>query len=116
MQRQITELLALGGLPPEKTVTVDQLEKIESLVVSIVKPLSNVEAEALVTVFGDDGCYGIAKSVMLLIETAPEWPIESCLANVHNVWVKTLAERAASAGIGFSDGADRLASIPIAPK
>ena len=100
MQRQITELLALGTLPSEKTATVDQLEKVESLVVSIEKPLTKEEAEALVTVFGDDGCFGIARSVMLLVETAPEWPIQSCLANSQNLWVKTLTERAASAGQG----------------
>ncbi|NMG67633.1 hypothetical protein GPA19_22070 [Azoarcus indigens] len=75
------------------------MEVIESLVLAIQKPVTNQEAEALVSIFGGDGCFGIAWSVLHLIETAPGWPIKKCLTISENIWVSMLIERSANAGL-----------------
>ena len=99
MQKPVLDLITLGTLPPESSATVNQLEVIEALVLSIEKPITDQEAEALVSVFGGDGCFGIAWSVLHLIETAPSWPIKRCLTKSENIWVEMLIERSKNAGL-----------------
>lgn len=99
MQKPVLELISLDALPSEKTATVSQLEVIEALVLAIQRPITDQEAEALVSVFGEDECFGIAWSVLHLIETAPNWPIKKCLTKSENIWVSMLIERSKNAGL-----------------
>jgi hypothetical protein len=97
MRKQLADFVALGVLPSEKTATVNQMEKIEAMLASIEKPLSEEEAAALIPVLGDDNCFGVAKSVLQLIESTPGWPLPACLLNTSNKWVAMLIQRADSA-------------------
>lgn len=80
LRPEIEKLVAEGVLPNEKTPDLARLRLCESLYRAIQRPLTDSEACAMVQVLGDDGCFGLASSVIALIETAPGWPIEACLA------------------------------------
>jgi hypothetical protein len=42
---------------------------------------------------GTDDCFGLAWSVLHLVETAPGWPIEERLQDADNEWVSRLKQR-----------------------
>jgi hypothetical protein len=58
-------------------------------------PLSDEEAEALVGLFPDseDECFGLAWSMIHLVETAPHWPLKQCLSDKTNPWIANLRKR-----------------------
>ena len=80
IRSEVRQLVDQGVLPNEKAPDLAKLRLCESLYRAIQRPLTDSEACALVQVLGDDGCFGLASSVIALIETAPGWPIEACLA------------------------------------
>ncbi len=98
MRKEIQRLIELGRLPSEDAADVEMLRKYDLEYRAIERPISDEEAEALIELFGEDGCYGLASSLMHLIETAPSWPIRSCLGNVHNPWILELKARALGGG------------------
>ena len=99
MRPEIKRLLLLGQLPSEDNASVDHLRLVESILKAVTKPLSDDEARALVSLFGPDGCYGVAWSFLHLIETAPGWPLLDCLVNLENEWVASLRDRAVRGGV-----------------
>jgi hypothetical protein len=98
VRKEIEELKALGRLPSEEGADVELLRKYEELYRAIVKPVTDQEARILIDLFGPDGCYGLASSIMHLIETAPGWPLEDCLRNLDNAWKVELRNRSIRGG------------------
>lgn len=98
MRQKIRKLVELGRLPSEDCADVEKLRLYDSLYRDIVRPVSNEEAIALVGLFGEDGCFGLAFAFVHLIETAPGWPIQECLADVGNPWILQLRNRAIRGG------------------
>ena len=96
MRKKVQELTKLGVLPSEDVATDDLLQAYKALLKSIKEPVSDEEARALVGLFGrtEDSCFGIAWSLLHLIETAPGWPLRDCLSNAGNAWVVRLQQRA----------------------
>lgn len=99
MRPEIKRLLLLGPLPSEDDASIDHLRLVEAELKSVVKPLTDDEARALVTLFGPDGCFGVAWSFLHLIETAPGWPIADSLTHLENEWVVSLRDRAVRGGL-----------------
>jgi hypothetical protein len=52
------------------------------------------EAKALVELFGADDCFGLAWTLLHVIETAPGWPILDALGDTENQWIARLKQRA----------------------
>jgi hypothetical protein len=73
------------------------LRRYELLIRSIERPITDEEAMSLVGVLGTDDCFGLAWSVVHLIETAPGWPIDDCLKNSDNEWIERLKQSAENA-------------------
>ena len=97
MRPVILALAKLGPLPAGDINTdVDVIEQYGNLLDSITKPLTDEEARILVTLFGPDDCFGLAWTLLHLIETAPSWPIEACLHG-DNEWVVRLKRRVENA-------------------
>ncbi len=94
----VHELQKLGPLPSEDKADVPQLKRIEELYRGIERPISDDEARILVELFGPDGCYGVAFSLMHLIETAPGWPLKDCLEQLNSEWRVALRNRAIRGG------------------
>jgi hypothetical protein len=99
MRPEIRRLVELGRLPSEDDGDVETLRKYEIEYRGITRPISDEESIALVGLFGEDGCFGFASSLMHLIETAPGWPIEACLTDTGNPWVLELKNRAIRGGV-----------------
>ena len=94
MRSSVARLVALGQLPIERGAAVPQVQKFEQALQEIEAPLTKAEALALLPVFGQDGCFGLAWSLVHLIESAPGWPFREAKLNAANPWVKSLLERA----------------------
>lgn len=94
MQEAIARLVELGRLPDERERDVAKLEVLESVLKEVRRPISDDDARALTTLFGSDGCFGAAWTLVHLIETAPGWPLADCLQDTSNEWIRRLAHRA----------------------
>lgn len=93
MQSAVLDLMKLGPLPSSAGPDVSLIEEIETKLKNVQTPVSDEDACSLVKLFGPDDCFGLAWTLLHLIETAPGWPIEDALANVANEWIKRLQER-----------------------
>ena len=95
IREHVHELLKMGPLPSSET-DADRIAVYEELLAKIAPPVTNEEARALVKMFGNDDCYGLAWTLLHLIETAPSWPIKECLQG-KNEWIELLQVRANNA-------------------
>ena len=93
MQSAVVEIRKLPPLPAEDSASVEEVEKYEKLIREIKTPVSNDEARVLVKMFGMDGCFGLAASLIQRIETAPDWPLVDCFENSENPWILELLMR-----------------------
>ena len=94
MQPLVDELVKLGPLPSSVKADVAKLEKFQVLLTRIERPISNDDARALVNLFGPDDCFGLAWTLLHLIETAPGWPLDEVLEDSRNEWIARLKQRA----------------------
>jgi len=98
VRKEIEEMNALGPLPSEECRDIELIKKYENLYRAITRPVTVEEARILVKLFGSDGCFGFASSLVHLIETAPGWPLEDCLCDMDNEWIVELRNRAIRGG------------------
>jgi hypothetical protein len=97
VREEVKELQKLGPPPTEQELIRNPsplLDKYELLLSSIAEPVTDEEARVLTGIFGADGCFGLGWTLLHLIETAPNWPIEECLIDVENEWICRLKDRA----------------------
>jgi hypothetical protein len=94
MQEAIEELVALGQLPGSARSDLATVEKIQRALARVKPPITDEEARALVRLFGPDDCFGLAWTLLHLIETAPNWPLPECLRGSTNEWTNLLRDRA----------------------
>jgi hypothetical protein len=95
MRPEVQELVAMGPLPDSASAAGDmmKLEEYGRLLDAISKPVSDEEAEALVRLFGPDDGFGLAWTLVHLIESAPGWPFVDRLPAVDNEWIALLRDR-----------------------
>jgi hypothetical protein len=96
MRPEVNDLVAMGPLPDSASAAHDlqRLEAYQRRLESIRKPVSDEEAEALAGLFGPDDCFGLAWTLVHLVDTAPSWPLVQRIPNSNNVWIQLLRERA----------------------
>src|SRR5262245_33127113 len=103
MRATIADLVSLGPLASESEASLAFLSRFESLLSLIgselsEKPLADDEVRVLVGLFGPDDAYGLAWSLLHLIEAAPNWPLDDCLKDAsNNEWVRRLKGRVETA-------------------
>jgi hypothetical protein len=95
MREEVLELIRLGSMPSEDSADVDVVRKYEELLHQISPPLTTIEASNLLHLFGPDSFFGLAWTLVILIESAPGWPEEVDLPAVDNEWIQLLRIRAA---------------------
>lgn len=95
---EVQELSRIGPLPSESGAIPSVIQKYQDLIEAIQKPITDDEARELVKVFGDDGCFGLASTLMHLIETSPGWPLRDSLKNLNNEWIAELRQRSIRGG------------------
>jgi predicted component of type VI protein secretion system len=94
MRKEVKELVELGRFPATSTVNLHTIELQQKLLQAITLPITDDEAEALMSLLGADEYFGLAWTVAHLIEGAPGWPIERCFKNGSSEWAVRLKERA----------------------
>lgn len=97
MRQEVRELAKLGPLPGSEA-DEKLIATYENLLGSISKPVTNEEAKVLVGLFGPDDCYGLAWTLLHLIETAPAWPLKESIEGNGNEWIERLRLRAERGG------------------
>lgn len=95
MQPAIESLIQLGPLPSSSEATVSGLQSFETHLAQVSTPVTDDEARALIALFGPDDCFGLAWTLVHIIETAPGWPLEDCLEGSSNQWIELLKNSAA---------------------
>ena len=93
---EVRDLVSLGPLPDEKAA-VERITRHEDRLHRVARPVTDAEARLLVGLFGPDDSYGLAWTLLHLIETAPGWPLEECLRGDGNEWVRRLRLRVENA-------------------
>jgi hypothetical protein len=93
IRHQVTELVQLGAFPSEDDADQAQIKRQQQLLEGIEAPVSDDEARELIKVFGPDTYYGLAWTVLHLVEGAPNWPLPDCLESVDNQWIQILRRR-----------------------
>ena len=97
MRQEVAELERLGPLSSSEDADVALVEKFQTLIDSIRKPVTDDEARVLVRSFGPDDCYGLVWPLVSLVESAPGWPLADCLENIDNEWIRMLKQRVRNA-------------------
>jgi hypothetical protein len=98
VREPVVRFVGMGPLPSAGSASEEELKEREHLLALIERPLSDDEARELIKTFGPDDCYGLAWTVLHLIETAPGWPIVECLDDMSNEWWARLRMRAVRGG------------------
>lgn len=93
VRQAVNDLLNLGTFPASKDVCPEMIRKQEELLRNISSPISDDEARLLVRLFGPDDYYGLAWTVLHLIEHSPNWPLADCLTDEGNEWIDRLRLR-----------------------
>lgn len=73
MRPEVHSFVADGPLPGWEA-SEEEIERRERQLSAIIRPVTSEEAAALATCFGPDDCYGLAWTLVHLIETAPGPP------------------------------------------
>jgi hypothetical protein len=93
VRKEVVALVLLGPLPDE---TADEalIAIHQERLSKITRPVSDEEAALLVRLFGPDDCYGLAWTLLHLIESAPGGaPLKSEPSRSDNEWLRLLWER-----------------------
>jgi hypothetical protein len=93
IRREVSELSRLGPFPDCNQTDAATVKDFHDLLKSINKPVTDSEARVLISIFGPDDYYGLAWTLIHLIETAPGWPLEDVLQNDENEWIQLLKTR-----------------------
>lgn len=98
IRTEVSELAKLGAFPSSKNVDLALIKRQQELLQHITSPISDAETRELIKLFGPDDYYGLAWTLLHLIEEAPNWPLVDCLASHSNEWIDLLKQRAVQKG------------------
>ncbi|MFF8592682.1 hypothetical protein ACF061_14765 [Streptomyces sp. NPDC015220] len=93
---EVHEFVRLGPLPSEADDSEDgdeAFDELERALHAIDKPVTDDEARLLLGCFGDDNCWGLAWTLLHLVESAPSPPVTSEPPDGSNVWIRRLWTR-----------------------
>lgn len=96
MRTSVAKFTCLGQLPPEREASVAQVQAFEAALKDIEAPVTDEEAMALLRTLpeSEETCFGLAWSVLHLIETAPGWPLKEAESLLPSPWVASMLARA----------------------
>src|SRR5262245_26938359 len=99
MRSEVSALVALGTLPTSKA-ELSHIRRFGDSLAQVESPVSDEEARELVRMLpaNDDDCFGMAWTLIHLIESAPSWPIQECLSDGDSPWIAHLRRAARNAG------------------
>ena len=93
MRPEVEALVALGPFPAELGASVERVRGHELAYRAIRRPVTDDEASVLLTILGPDDCFGLAWSLVHLVETAPNWPPPQWPSALPREWRTVLEAR-----------------------
>lgn len=96
---EVADLINFGQLPSEDA-SDESISMAQTLLEEIQPPVTDDEAQALVSVFGSDNCYGLSWELVHLTETAPGATTAKYRNDSGNEWVNLLNARVEAASSG----------------
>jgi hypothetical protein len=93
VRQEVAELLTLGAMP-DSQANESTIGAFERAVEKIAPLLTNDEAVALTACFGPDDCFGLAWTLVHLIESAPGAVVPNDPGLQASEWIRLLWERA----------------------
>ncbi|MEV6162766.1 hypothetical protein AB0L71_12725 [Streptomyces sp. NPDC052052] len=93
MRPEVQTFVAGGPLPDEDS-TEEEIDRRDQQLRAIPKPVTEEEANALVSCFGPDSCYGVAWTLLHLIETGPNPVLTAAPGPGANEWHQRRYDRA----------------------
>lgn len=100
VREKVALLVERGPRPHELDIAEVDLAMRSELLDSIDEPVTDSEARLLFDVLGTDDCFGLAWTVVSLVESSPNWPLAGLLWDEANPWHQRLCSR-----IGLRTGA-----------
>ncbi|MER7537403.1 hypothetical protein ABTX77_21830 [Streptomyces sp. NPDC097704] len=98
MRREVQTFVADGPLPDWDS-SEEEIDRRYDQLCAIVRPVTGEEAKALVSCFGPDDCYGVAWTLLHLIETGPNPVLATDPGPEANEWHQRLYLRAVNGGL-----------------
>ncbi|MFF7165734.1 hypothetical protein ACFZBP_30930 [Streptomyces sp. NPDC008086] len=98
MRPEVQAFLAAGPLPDEDAEE-DEIDLRVAQLEAITEPVTADEARALAGCFGPDDCYGVAWTLLHLIETGPNPVFTVRPAPDANAWQHRLWQRCVNTGL-----------------
>jgi hypothetical protein len=89
---EVSDLVSAGSFPSEDAAE-EEIAETQRLLERIAAPVTDEEAQLLTRAFWPDNCYGLAWTLLHLIETAPSTQTASYESNTGNLWVELLNSR-----------------------
>jgi hypothetical protein len=96
MRKDIAHFVSLGPLPCDKSAE-ETIARYEAASRAMTPPLTREEASELAKCFGPDDCFGLAWTLLHLIESAPELALED-IPSTENEFVQRLRSALERAG------------------
>jgi len=94
MMRQAVEAFLRMGALPDSDAPEAVIAEWQSALLRITSPVTDEEAAALVKCFGADDCYGLAWTLLHLVESAPHGiPVKTAPLDSENEWLIRLWDR-----------------------
>ncbi|MER7742795.1 hypothetical protein ABTX34_31560 [Streptomyces sp. NPDC096538] len=98
MRAEVRAFVA-GGPLPEWVADEEEIDRRDRQLRAVARPVTAVDARALLTCFGPGDCYGLAWSLLHLVETGPDPVLTADPGPDANAWHRRLFLRAANAGL-----------------
>lgn len=97
--RSAVQLFVADGSLPDWDASEEEIDRRGNQLKAISGPVTAEEAKAMVACFGPDDCYGVAWSLLHLIETGPNPVLTTKPDPEANEWHHTLWTRAVNGGL-----------------
>lgn len=88
---EVQELIQLGPFPVSQDADADDIDRRGAILNRIKTPVTDEEANALLSCFGPDEAFGLAWALLHIIETAPGGsPVKAMPPPSANEWIRRL--------------------------
>lgn len=93
---EVASFMSIGPLPKSRDADVEHVQRLTDAdaLAKITPPISKEEAIQLASAFGPDDCFGLAWSLVHLIESAPDDALDA-IPPSDNQWLVSLRRTAA---------------------
>jgi hypothetical protein len=93
IREEVRAFADLGPLPPENTASESDIRQAQQRLEAIKRPVSRDEVVLLIESFGQDTCFGLAWTLLHLIESGPNPAVRTEPTDDASEWIKLLWRR-----------------------